>query len=547
MASANSVYDAFRESVERFPQNSFLHVVPSVADIYDLAVTDYTYAEASTQVEEFARTYRALGYGRGMRVGVAFENRPMHFLQFLALNALGISILPLNPGLAPEELQYQVTHGECDFLVVDASLQNKMQDALVGAHNCPVVTPDALMSLPVREDSAQAVTLITRETEAALLYTSGTTGQPKGCILSNEYFLAIGDLYRNLGGQCTLADGAERLITPLPVTHMNALACSFMVMVVSGGCLVQMDRFHPRSWWDNVRQSEATIMHYLGVMPAMLLNFPENDDEDFSQQIKFAFGAGCDPKHHAVFEKRFGIQLIEAWAMTETGAGAWITANNEQRHVGERCFGLAPKGLEYKLIGEEGEDLRNGVPGELLVRRAGENPRQYFFGGYFKDDAATEAAWQGGYFHTGDVVRVDEDGYFYFVDRRKNVIRRSGENISAIEVESVLMRHELVDSCVVVPVPDEFRGDEVMALVVLSEQAGQDKHKAAEQVFKYTMQNLIYFKTPGFIAFVHALPMTASEKVKRGDAKIMAKQLVVSGQCFDFCALKKRPKQEQSA
>ena len=518
MTLRQSIFEVFKDSVALYPERPFLHAPDSVAELYKLPVADFTYAEAMGEVETLLSVYKELNYGPHIRVGLALENRPEFFFHFLSLNALGASILPLNDGLQDEELIYQIDHSEADSIIAADRLVERFSGLVTSLSKpVPVAGSGSLSSLP--KGSRAQDEAITRETIAALLYTSGTTGQPKGCILTNEYFLGIADLYLGLGDLCAMDTGKERLITPLPVTHMNALACSFMAMLANGGCLIQLDRFHPRSWWRTVRDSGATIMHYLGVMPAMLLNLPQEEKEDFSEQIKFAFGAGCDPKHHGVFEDRFGVKLIEAWAMTETGAGAWITASAEPRHVGTRCFGRAPEGLEYKLIGEEGEDLSPGLPGELLVRRAGPNPRRYFFHGYFKEAQATDEAWKGGWFHTGDVVRVDEEGYFYFVDRRKNVVRRSGENIAAIDVESVLLRHEAVASCVVVPVPDEFRGDEVMALIVLDKTGAQKQEDVARRIFDFSMEHLIYFKTPGYIAFVDQLPLTASEKVKRGEAK----------------------------
>ena len=529
-----SVFDLFDEASLKYSDKAFLHTTGETAKIYDLDVTDYTYGEATAIVDGLKQQYAALKAGPGVRIGLAFENRPAFFLHFLAINALGASIQPLNTAMAAEELRYQLDHSEADLVVAVPSLVEQLKSI----SPCAVVATDSLDQAPQLNKRTVApddpATL-----EAAILYTSGTTGQPKGCILSNEYFRAIGDIYTKLGGHCVFEPGAERIITPLPVTHMNALACSFMAAMQNGACLIQLDRFHPKSWWKTIRESRATIMHYLGVMPAMLLNAPENPEDDFSEQIKFAFGAGCDPRHHARFEDRFGIKLIEAWAMTETGAGAWITAASEPRHVGTRCFGKAPDGLEWKLIDEEGGDVSGDVPGELLVRRSGDNPRRFFFSEYFKDEKATEEAWAGGWFHTGDVVRVDENGYFYFVDRRKNVIRRSGENIAAIEVESVLLRHESVANCVVVPVPDEIRGDEVAAIVVTNSNAGE---KLARSIFDYAMENLVYFKAPAYIAFVDQIPMTASEKVKRGDAKIIARDLVERGDVFNFGPFKKSKK-----
>ena len=156
--------------------------------------------------------------------------------------------------------------------------------------------------------------------------------------------MEVGRLYTGLGGYCRFETG-DRLATPLPVTHMNALAVSFMAMVMTGGCLVQLDRFHPSTWWQSLRDARATAFHYLGVMPAMLLKAPPSPTDDLRGVLRFGFGAGVDPRHHAAFETRFGVPLIEAWAMTETGAGAWITANREPRHVGQRCFGKRAAGL----------------------------------------------------------------------------------------------------------------------------------------------------------------------------------------------------------
>lgn len=540
MKDWTTIHDLFSATAVRFAARPFLHCTDETAKIYDVGRTDYSYAEAAEEVGNLRAAYSAALGGRKLRVGLAFENRPEFFLHFLALNSLGASVMPINVAMQDEELAYQIRHSECGLIVCHPAFEKRLSCVSSAALLKPAVASSENLAGVVAAGGAEVAALEPALREAALLYTSGTTGRPKGCILSNEYFTAIGDLYTSLGGYVFFEEGAERIITPLPLTHMNALACSFMAAIKAGSCLIQLDRFHPKTWWETVRAARATIMHYLGVMPAMLLNAPENDADDFSNEIKFAFGAGCDPRHHARFENRFGVKLIEAWAMTETGAGAWITASNEPRHVGTRSFGRAPQGLETRLVDEEGRDVATGTPGELLVRRVGDNPRRYFFSGYFKDAAATEEAWRGGWFHSGDAVRQDEVGYFYFVDRLKNVIRRSGENIAAIDVESALMRHEDVAACVVAPAPDEIRGEEVMALIVPAH--GRKDEAAARAIFNFAMENLIYFKAPGYIAFVSELPMTPSEKVKRGEAKAISRKLVEDGACFDFNALKKARK-----
>jgi len=275
------------------------------------------------------------------------------------------------------------------------------------------------------------------------------------------------------------------------------------------------------------------------VMPAILLNLPERPDDDFSDQIKFGFGAGCDPKHQERFESRFGFPLVEGWAMTETGVHVSICANREPRHVGTRCIGRPFADIDYRLVDEEGNDLPGGEPGELWIRCKGNDPRKGFFSGYYKDSQATEEAWAGGYFHTGDVLRVDEDGLFYFVDRRKNIIRRSGENIAAVEVEGVLFQSQKVANCVATPVYDEMRGEEVGVCVVVNEGVGSND-ETAEELFDFCSERLSYYKVPGYFMFVDELPMTASQKIQRGEVKKLAARLVEDGKAIDLCHRKRK-------
>ena len=350
-----TVYSVFERAAAAHAAKPFLEMPSWKAKL--------TYAQALERTADAARRYRDLGYGAGHRVALQLENRPEFLLHFLALNSLGVSVLPLNPDYREAERAYILEHSEAS--------------ALVSASN--------LHDLPRPGEPVGA-------SECALLYTSGTTGKPKGCLLSNFYFLNVGQRYLDEGGLCAVRPGEERLITPLPFFHMNALAVSTTAMILSGGCLVQLDRFHPRTWWRDVADSGATIVHYLGVMPAVLLNLPEPHP---AHQVHFGFGANANPKDHAAFEERFGFPLIEAWAMTETGGGAMIAASREPRHVGTRCIGFAKKDL----------DLRIDESGELLVRQAGADPRRGFFSGYLKDEAATEHAWREGWFHTGDAVR----------------------------------------------------------------------------------------------------------------------------------------------
>ena len=490
------------------------------------------YGEAAAAVEAIADRYAAAGYGVGHRVGLMLENRPATFLHWFGLNRLGTSVVPLHPDLRQAELAYLTRHSGVCLAIGATEHMPKLRGTLGG---WAVITDDA--PVPPAPPLAHQATP-SPATECALLYTSGTTGKPKGCVLSNDYFLRCGRWYTEIGGLCTLHPGEDRLITPLPMTHMNAMACSTLGMVLSGGCIIPLDRFHPRSWWRTIRDSKATIMHSLGVMPTMLLGL-ESSPEERDHGLRFGFAPGTDPRYHAAFEERFGIPMIDAWAMTETGAAAVVIASHKPRQVGRSCFGRARPFMQYRIIDQSGEATHDDTPGEMLVRTAGPDPRAGFFTEYLGDPDATEAAWEGGWFHTGDVVRRDADGNLFFVDRSKNVIRRSGENIAAAEVESVLRQHGLVSEVACAAVLDDLRGEEVLACIVARE-AVADMTEAAADIVAHTLRELAYFKAPGYVAFVDALPLTATNKVQRGELKTWARGLPGTAACVDTRRLKRR-------
>jgi acyl-CoA synthetase (AMP-forming)/AMP-acid ligase II len=483
-----TVFSAFERSAAAHEQKPFLEYPPKKIRL--------TYGEALERVADIAARYRSRGYGTGHRVALLLENRPEFLLHFLALNSVGASVVPLNPDYRAAELEYVLAHSEACLVVTKELLENRFD---------PPPAPGA-------GDAS----------ECALLYTSGTTGKPKGCLLSNFYFLNVGRRYLDEGGLCAVREGEERLITPLPLFHMNALAVSTTAMILAGGCIVQLDRFHPRTWWREVAESCATIVHYLGVMPAVLLSLPDHQNHC----VRFGYGANANPKDHAAFEARFGFPLIEAWAMTETGGGALIAASREPRHVGTRCIGFPRADLEV-LIEESGE---------LLVRQSGSDPRRGFFSGYLKDEEATAHAWRDSWFHTGDAVRRGADGSLHFVDRLKNIIRRSGENIAALEVEAALAGHPAIGQVAIIAVPDPVRDEEVMACVVLQPNHGKSRQTALS-IQDWCLERLAYFKAPGHVAFLDSLPTTATNKVQKAK---LADFAVNAADSYDLRERKKR-------
>jgi acyl-CoA synthetase (AMP-forming)/AMP-acid ligase II len=539
MASPATVAGAFEASTARWPELPFFEVLPETAAAYGIAAGGLAYGAAQQRVLALRTAYAAAGYGVGQRIGLLLENRPTFFLHWLALNGLGVSVVPISADLRAAELEYLVGHSD---IVLAVALPQRHADlrraAAAGGRQLAVIADgDAPPASPVGVGAQLPPDELS---ECALLYTSGTTGRPKGCILQNRYFLHAGRWYLSVGGLCVLRDGTERMLTPLPVTHMNAMAFSTLGCVLSGACLMVLDRFHPGTWWNTVRESRATVVHYLGVMPSMLMKAPASND-DSRHAVRFGFGAGVDKALHAPFEARFGFPLLEGWAMTETGAGAVIMANAEPRCVGTSCFGRESDDVLARVFADNGNEAATGEPGELLVRRAGSDPRYGFFAGYLKDEEATTEAWHDGWFHSGDIVSRDAQGLLHFIDRRKNVIRRSGENISAVEVESVLSQLPEVKACAVAATPDEVRGDEVLACIVTHEPVPDVERKTlARRIVVHALDRLAYYKVPGYVAFVNELPLTPSQKIQRGEMKALALTLPGQPHCIDTRAMKKR-------
>lgn len=526
-----SPFTVFETQAQNTPDAPFLLAPPSANLPYAPNGFEISYGQLLADVLRLSERFEQAGYGHGDRVALLLENRPEFFCFWLALNRIGVVALPINPDLRRDELQFQLSITDTELLIVhdDKILQAKG----FALPNVKVV--GAAGTLPVRVSKPSA-DFPTRQSTCALLFTSGSSGAPKACVLSNGYFLKLAQWYVSQGGVAAMQRGAEIALTPLPMFHMNAMGCTTVGMMLIGGAVVPLDRFHASNWWDVIADSGATIVHCLGVIPAIVLQLPEREIER-AHRVKFAFGPGVGAEHKQLFEQRFRIPIVEAWAMTETGGGAVTSTAADDCPPGQRCIGRPRAGMEYRIVDDAGHDVALGASGELWVRAAGADPRDGFFSGYLNDPVATEQAWAEGWFHTGDVVYADADGRLYFFDRKKFIVRRSGENIAVLEVESSLARCPPVRAVAVSPVPDALRGEEVFAFVVLSDGETPSQELAQRIVFE-SARSLAYHKVPGYLTFVSHLPLGLTQKLQRGEIKAQAKAAVEGGKAFDLRELK---------
>jgi len=517
LLTLGTLYDSLLRTVQTYGDRPAYAVPPMAGRAYHPDGWEVTWNETLACTGRMRAVYARAGFGPGHRVSILFAQRPEFFFHWYALNALGVSVVPINPDYRRDEIRYVVEHSESSLVVgVDArrdDLQAVVDDiggglALVSFDRFPDELPTP--ATPPRGGVPDGAT------EAGLLYTSGTTGRPKGCILTNEYFHTFGTCYLELGGRLAMRPGEERMFNPLPLHHANCLSVSAPAMLLSGGCLIFPDRFHAGTWWRDLVATRATIAQFQGIIPNILLKLPPCPEET-AHAVRFSLCAGVEPSQHEVFEQRFGFPVVEMWAMTETGR--LISDNHEPRAIHTRAFGRPNAWVEARVVDEQGVDLPPDVPGELVVRHSKSTPRKGFFSGYLKNAEATDEAWRDGWFHTGDVVVRDASGRFAFVDRRKNIIRRSGENIAAAEVEACITTHDRVKQVAVIAAPDEVREEEVMACVIAK--PGVDTTDAAARdalardVFAWCHERMAYFKAPGWILFVDSLPMGTSAKVQK--------------------------------
>ena len=515
-AKYGTLYESLQRTAGKYGDRPAYAVPTMPGRAYHPGGWEVTWIETLAAVEEKRRIYAKAGFARGHRVAMLFDQRPEFFFHYYALNALGVSVVPVNPDYRRDEIRYVVEHSEASLAVAVDSRLEDMSAVTREIGGLEAVSferfPD---SLPRPLKPAQGGVSDAR-TEAALLYTSGTTGRPKGCILSNEYFHTFGACYLSLGGRLAIREGEERLYNPLPLHHANCLSVSTPCMLLSGGCLIFPDRFHASTWWQDLIATRATAVQFQGIIPNILLKLPSCPEER-EHKVRFALCAGVEPSQHEVFEKRFGIPVVEMWAMTETGR--LISDNHEPRSIHTRAFGRSNEWVEARAVDEQGRDVPANVHGELVIRYSAATPRKGFFSGYLKNPEATEEAWRDGWFHTGDAVIRDERGCFQFVDRKKNIIRRSGENIAAAEVEACLNAHDKVKQVAVLAAPDDVREEEVMACVIakhpqdVTDPVARDA--LARELFAWCFGRMAYFKAPGWILFVDSLPMGTSAKLQK--------------------------------
>jgi crotonobetaine/carnitine-CoA ligase len=336
----------------------------------------------------------------------------------------------------------------------------------------------------------------------AVTFTSGTTGLPKGCMIDHAWALRATDVALTVH-----AYGPEdRIFYPVKFFYMDA-PMALMRVLACGGAFVAARAFSVSRFWAVVRSQRVTILSTIASMPAWLLKAPPRPD-DREHGVRFAIQAHIAPELHAAMDERWGFPWLENYGMTEAGLIARVPVELADRVRATGSAGPPAPGVELRILGEDDADVPPGTAGEILVRQPG------MFRGYLGLPEATAELFHEGWIRTGDLGVLDANGYVSVVGRKKDMIRRSGENISAAEVESVLASHPRVLEAAVIGVPDIDRGEEVKAFVQLVDGAAREEAPPA-QLVGFCAERLAPHKVPRFVQFVDELPRTATLRVRK--------------------------------
>ena len=467
---------------------------------------DVTFAALGERVARLASGLGALGVSHGDRVAVLLPNCHAYVETWLALARLGAALVPVNPAFKPDEVAFVLEHaGAAGVVTTDALHQAAVAPI---RPRCPALAHvitlegETAGSVPfsrlLESKAMEGRPAVAEEDTAAILYTSGTTGFPKGCCLTHRHYVLAGRMLRDV----LRATASDRYLCVVPLFHVSGQMGMVMATLAAGATLILLPGFQARTFWADAVRHCATVFHGVGTILAILDRLPVSAEEQ-AHTLRAMWSAG-HPELVAAMSVRLRIPIVQNWGMTEGG----MTATSLEGGSPAGSIGVPVGPNELRIVDEEDREVPAGVVGEIMMRGP------LLVKEYWRDPEATARAMRGGWFHTGDLARRDATGHYYFVDRKKDMVRRGGENIASQEVEHVLRAHPGVADAAVIGVPDPIWGEEVKAYVVLKEGESEASTPPAS-LFEHCAERLAAFKLPRYLEYRAELPRTASHRVRK--------------------------------
>jgi len=476
------------------------------------ASREFSYRELDRETDRVSSGLAAAGIGAGDRVACLLFNTPEFPLLWFGVAKLGAILVPLNTGLKGEILRYELADSAPSAVVVDRRLWDAyapLRDSLRISREWLVERAGENALLPAGTTAFSALfqdvaggpgPSVHASDAAAIMYTSGTTGPPKGAIIPHQKLLTTPV---EIGLRSRLTPSSV-LFTALPLFHCNAQEMTALTALLNDLTAAFDERFHASAFWETSAKLGATHVSLLISMINVLFKQPAKPT-DRTHTVRTALTAGTTRAIWSEFERRFGLTIVELYGMTECGC---TTLMNPPGAIRVGSVGTPLGFVEASVVDDDDRPVPANTRGELVVR-----PTRPFtmFSGYINKPEKTVEAWRNLWFHTGDYVTRDEDGYYYFVDRKKDIIRRRGENLAPYDVESVLNRHPAVFEAVVVGVPSPLGEEDVKAFVQLK----PGVEVPPRELFEFCVANLPFFMVPKYLEFLDEIPKTANQKAQR--------------------------------
>jgi long-chain acyl-CoA synthetase len=473
----------------------------------------FNYAEFNSAVNRTAAMLAAHGIGRGDVVSLLMPNSAEYIIAYFSCWRLGALAGPVNSLLKEHEIEFVMNNSEAKAILVHSefrSLIESLKEKLPSLRAVITFDEVAEATREFVDKTNSTPEACVPEDDAIIIYTSGTTGKPKGCLLTHGNLIANA---RQISEWLNFTE-ADRLLTIMPLFHMNAVSVTTLSALYAGGSSVVSPRFSASRFWNIISDYQITSFGSVATMLSMLLNnYPDGVPKGLRiGQLRFAMCGSAPVPAEVIrkFEETFNCPVIEGYGLSESTCRSTFNPPDERRRPGS-C-GLAI-GNEMKVVDDNDEEVAVGELGEIVLR--GDN----ILKGYFKNPEATERAFRGGWFHTGDVGYRDQDGFFFIVDRKTDMIIRGGENIYPREIDELLYQHPAVAAAATIGIPDPLYGEEVAAFIVLKEGLTPSEG----ELIDYCKAELADYKCPKSIHFVPEIPKGPTGKLlKRELAKKFA-------------------------
>ncbi|MBT3311584.1 MAG: AMP-binding protein [Desulfobacterales bacterium] len=507
-----TVNDLLAKNIEQNPDKTYVYFKNK----------SKTYGEFDIITNRVANGLISLGVEKGDRVSIMLQNSLEFLYAIFGCFKTGAVIVPLNVAYSPNEVEYAVNHSEAVILITNMEYLNKIDGVktnLKNLKNIIIVAEEirgknmVLFSDLISKQTAERPTVeVKPEDNISIIYTSGTTAKPKGVLLTHSNYVGAARAWNESIGIMN----ADIPMSVLALFHFNAQVYFSIGAMDRNTAFVLEERFSSSTFWHRAVEMNATVSCLPGNALVMLDNMPPSEMDKINK-MRIMISGQTPIDAYLKIEQRFNFEIIEGYTLTESGSALF----NRPGDIKIGSIGRPMAGVKARIVDDEDNDVPQGEIGQIALKGPAVMKE------YFKNPEATSEALRGGWLHTGDLGRVDEDGFFHYTGRSKDIIRRGGENIGAKEVEDVLNSHPGISESAVIPVPDRIRNEEVKAYII--PKPGEDP--IPEEIIQYCNQRLSNFKVPRFIEFIDSFPRTAKMSIKKHELKDLKQDHSIG--CFD--------------